>query len=136
MTVLWGISAYFGDKVALTQAGHLLGHVRDAKSRIRVSSMPQSFLRGTRAASADFRTKPEAHASCVSSTASDHPIAHAFRRPFEVEACDNHAGHRDTTGVNDISHDVAATDGLGGAKAHCAPYLRLLILNSDALFST
>ena len=38
VTALWGISAYFGDKVALTQAGHLLGHVRDAKSRIRVGN--------------------------------------------------------------------------------------------------
>ncbi len=39
VTALWGVSAYFGPKVALTQAGHLVGHVRDAKSRIRVSDL-------------------------------------------------------------------------------------------------
>lgn len=39
VTALWGVSVYFGPKVALTQAGHLVGHVRDAKSRIRVSGL-------------------------------------------------------------------------------------------------
>ncbi len=35
-TALWGISAHLGTAQSLTQAGHLLGHVRDSAGALLV----------------------------------------------------------------------------------------------------
>ncbi len=35
-TALWGVSAHFGTAQSLTQAGHLLGHVRDSAGALVV----------------------------------------------------------------------------------------------------
>ena len=48
-TALWGVSTHFGAAQSLTQAGHLLGHVRDSAGALVVSrdlsTHPNSQLR-------------------------------------------------------------------------------------------
>ena len=41
-TALWGVSAHFGAAQSLTQAGHLLGHVRDSAGALVVRPAPSS----------------------------------------------------------------------------------------------